>query len=208
MKTHTLSSASTQLRLVLGEASAVGQPIGSAQAEEALARPALYDPLTTLPNRTLLHDRLQQAILAARRDGSSLSFLLMDLDRFKEINAAFGHACGDVLLQQLAARLQSILHESDTVARLGGDEFGLLLPATTAMGATCAADKLLMALEQPFVLKGHRFVIEASVGIAVYPQHGGDVTTLLRRADMAMPAPAAERAADAGCGHLLRWVMQ
>jgi GGDEF domain-containing protein len=76
------------------------------------------------------------------------------------------------------------------------------------MGATWVADKLLMALEQPFVLEGHRFVIEASVGIAVYPQHGGDVTTLLRRADIAMPAPAAERAADAGSGHLLRRVMQ
>ena len=99
MVTHTLSSASTPLRLVLGEASAVGRPIGRAQAEEALAHQALHDPLTTRPNRALLHDRLRQAILAARRDGSSLSFLLMDLDRFKEINAAFGHACGDVLLQ-------------------------------------------------------------------------------------------------------------
>jgi diguanylate cyclase len=132
----------------------------------------------------------------------------MDLDGFKEINAAFGHACGDMLLQQLAARLQGILRESDTVARLGGDEFGLLLPATTAMGATCAADKLLMALEQPFVRQGHRFVIEASVGIAVYPQHGGDATTLLRRADIAMSAPAAQRAADAGCYPLLRRVMR
>jgi GGDEF domain-containing protein len=81
-------------------------------------------------------------------------------------------------------------------------------PATTATGATWVADKLLMALEQPFVRQGHRFVIEASVGIAVYPQHGGDVTTLLRRADSAMPAPAAERAADPGCCPLLRWVMR
>jgi diguanylate cyclase (GGDEF)-like protein len=181
MVTHTLSSACTQLRLVLGEASAVSRPVGRAPAEEAL-----HDPLTTLPNRTLLHDRVQQAILAARRDGTSLSFLVMDLDRFKAINAAFGHACGDMLLQQLAARLQGILRDSDTVARLGGDEFGLLLPATTAMGATCAADKLLMALEQPFVLEGHSFMVEASVGIAVYPQHGEDVTTLLRCADIAM----------------------
>ena len=208
MVTHTLSSASTPLRLVLGEASAVGRPIGRAQAEEALAHQALHDPLTTLPNRTLLHDRLQQAILAARRDGTALSFLLMDLDRFKEVNDTFGHHYGDLLLQQLAARLQTILRESDTVARLSGDEFGLLLPATTAIGATWVADKLLMALEQPFVLEGHSFVIEASVGIAVYPPHGGDVTTLLRRADIAMPAPAAERAADAGCCHLLRRVMQ
>jgi diguanylate cyclase (GGDEF)-like protein len=171
---------------VLGEARAVGQPFARAQAEEAQAYQVLHDTLTTLPNRTLLHDRLQQALLAARRDGRPLSFLLMDLDRFKEINAAFGHACGDVLLQQLATRLQAILRQSDTVARLGGDEFGLLLPATTAMGATWVADKLLMALEQPFVLEGHSFVVEASVGIAVYPQHGEDVTTLLRRADIAM----------------------
>jgi predicted signal transduction protein with EAL and GGDEF domain len=87
MMTHTLSSACTQLRLVLGAASAAGQSFGRGQVEEAL-----HDPLTTLPNRTLLHDRLRQAIRAARREGSSLSFLLMDLDRFKEINAAFGHA--------------------------------------------------------------------------------------------------------------------
>jgi diguanylate cyclase (GGDEF)-like protein len=128
---------------VLDEASAVGQPIGRAQAEEVLAYQALHYLLTTRPNRPLLHDREQHVILAARRDGSSLSFLLMDLDRFKENSAAFGHACGDVL--QLAARLQGILRESDTVARLGGDEFGLLLPATIAMGATWVADKLLMA---------------------------------------------------------------
>src|ERR671939_156637 len=103
MVTHTLSSACTQLRLVLGQASAVGQLIGRAQAEEALAREALHDPRTSLPNRTLLHDRLQQAILVARRDGTSLSFLLMDLDRFKEVNDTFGHHYGDLLLQQLAA---------------------------------------------------------------------------------------------------------
>jgi diguanylate cyclase (GGDEF)-like protein len=186
MVTHTLSSTCTQLRLVLGEARSVGRPIGRAQAEEALAHQALHDPLTTLPNRTLLHDRLQQAILAARRDGTALSFLLMDLDRFKEVNDTFGHHYGDLLLQQLAARLQTILRESDTVARLGGDEFGLLLPGTTAMGATWVADKLLMALEQPFVLEGHSFVVEASIGITAYPQHGEDVTTLLRRADIAM----------------------
>src|SRR3989442_594438 len=95
---------------------------------------------------------------------------------------------GNVLLQQLTTRLQGLLRESDTVARLGGDEFGLLLPATNAMGATSAADKLLMALDQPFGLEAHSFMVEASIGIAVYPQHGEDVTTLLRRADIAMYA--------------------
>src|SRR5205085_8001721 len=91
MVTHTLSSACTQLRLVLGQASAVGRSIGRAQAEEARAQQALHDPLTSLPNGALLHDRLQQAILIARRDGSPLSFLLMDLDRFKEVNDTLGH---------------------------------------------------------------------------------------------------------------------
>jgi diguanylate cyclase (GGDEF)-like protein len=135
MVAHTLSSACTPLRLVLDEASAVGQPMGRAGGGGAGV--PLHAPLTTRPNRYLFHDRQQHAILAARCDSSFLSFLL------KEISAAFGHACGDVL--QLAARLQGILRESDTVARLGGDEFGLLLPATIAMGATWVADKLLMA---------------------------------------------------------------
>jgi diguanylate cyclase (GGDEF)-like protein/PAS domain S-box-containing protein len=156
------------------------------RAEEALEHQALHDTLTELPNRTLLHDRLQHAVLAAQRHSDPLALLLMDLDRFKEVNDTFGHHYGDLLLRQLGPRLQSALRESDTVARLGGDEFAVLLPATDRVGATSVAEKLLSALEQPFALEGQSFEVGASIGIALYPMHADDTTTLLQRADIAM----------------------
>ena len=156
------------------------------QAEATLAHQALHDALTDLPNRTLLHDRLNQGVLAARRENTPLALLLMDLDRFKEINDTFGHHHGDLLLQQLGPRLQRTLRESDTVARLGGDEFAVLLPATDENGAIRSAGKVLAALEQPFALEGQSLDIGASIGIAVYPQDGEDADALLRRADVAM----------------------
>ena len=156
------------------------------RAEEAMEHQALHDTLTDLPNRTLLHDRLQHAVLAAQRHNDPLALLLMDLDRFKEVNDTFGHHYGDLLLRQLGPRLQSALRESDTVARLGGDEFAVLLPATDRLGATSVAEKLLSAIEQPFALEGHSFEVGASIGIALYPMHADDTTTLLQRADVAM----------------------
>jgi diguanylate cyclase (GGDEF)-like protein/PAS domain S-box-containing protein len=156
------------------------------RAEEALEHQALHDTLTDLPNRTLLYDRLEHAILAAQRHDDPLALLLMDLDRFKEVNDTFGHHYGDLLLQQLGPRLESALRESDTVARLGGDEFAALLPATDQLGATSVAEKLLAAIEQPFVLDGQSFEVRASIGVALYPTHGDDATTLLQRADVAM----------------------
>jgi diguanylate cyclase (GGDEF)-like protein len=158
----------------------------------------MYDPLTDLPNRTLLHDRLNQALLAAQRDGNKVALLLMDLDRFKEINDTFGHHYGDFILQQAGVRLRSGLRESDTIARLGGDEFSIVLPGTDAVGATLAADHVLRALEQPFLLETHSFDVGASIGIAVFPDHGSDANTLLRRADVAMYAAKA-----AGSGQTL-----
>ncbi len=155
-------------------------------AEEALRHAALHDALTGLPNRTLLQDRLDQAINAARRDGQSLAFLLLDLDRFKEVNDSFGHYHGDLLLRQVGPRLRDALRASDTVARLGGDEFAALLPATDETGAVGAAHKILAALDAPFAVEGEQFHVGASVGIALYPQHGDDAPTLLRRADIAM----------------------
>ncbi|MBI4492864.1 MAG: EAL domain-containing protein [Chloroflexi bacterium] len=154
--------------------------------EEALEHHALHDVLTELPNRTLLHDRLRQAILAARRDNTSLALLAMDLDRFHEINDALGHRAGDVVLQQVGQRLRATLRASDTVARLDGDEFAALLPGTSAEGATLAAGKLLRALEQPCVVERHRLDIGASVGIALYPEHGEAAETLLRQAEVAL----------------------
>jgi len=154
--------------------------------EEQLRYQALHDSLTDLPNRTLLHDRLQQAILSARRDGSSLALLLLDLDHFKEVNDTCGHHVGDLLLQRLSSRLCGALRESDTVARLGGDEFAALLPLTDEVRAAAVAPKILRTLERPFVLDGQTFEIAGSIGIALYPQHGEDPHSLLRRADVAM----------------------
>ncbi|MBI4492094.1 MAG: diguanylate cyclase [Chloroflexi bacterium] len=158
------------------------------QAEEALERQALYDALTGLPNRTLLHDRLRQVLLAAQRNTRSLALLVMDLDGFKEVNDTLGHHCGDALLPQVGQRLREALRASDTVARLGGDEFAVLLPTADAEGALLAARKLLRALEPSFVVEGQSLEVRMSIGIALSPDHGADAETLLRRADIAMYA--------------------
>jgi len=163
------------------------------EAEQALAYQAMHDALTDLPNRTLLHDRLEQAISSARRNTTSMALLLMDLDRFKDVNDTFGHHYGDLLLQEVGLRLRCVLRESDTVARLGGDEFAVLLPAADEPEAMAVADKLLQSLARPYVLDSQSFDIGASVGIALYPDHGEDANALMRRADVAMYA--AKRAA-------------
>jgi diguanylate cyclase (GGDEF)-like protein/PAS domain S-box-containing protein len=156
------------------------------QAEAALEHQALHDSLTDLPNRVLLHDRLQQAIRATDRNLISVALLVMDLDRFKEVNDTFGHHTGDQLLEQLGQRLGSVLRASDTIARLGGDEFAVLLPSASLDEAQQIASRLLQVLEQPFSLGGLSLEIDASIGIALSPDHGHDADTLLRRADVAM----------------------
>ena len=156
------------------------------RAESALEHQALHDALTDLPNRVLLHDRLQQAIRAAERSRSTVALLVMDLDRFKEVNDTFGHHTGDQLLQQLGQRLGGALRGSDTIARLGGDEFAVLLPTATVEDARHIADRLLQVLEEPFSLGGLQLEIDASIGIALSPDHALDAETLLRRADVAM----------------------
>ena len=163
------------------------------EAEQALEYQAMHDALTDLPNRTLFHDRLEQAIASARRNGGSMAILLMDLDRFKDVNDTFGHHHGDLLLQEVSHRLRGALRESDTVSRLGGDEFGVVLPVADECRATVVATKLLQALANPYVVEGQSFDIGASVGIALSPTHGDDANALLRRADVAMYA--AKRAA-------------
>ncbi|HLZ30315.1 MAG TPA: amino acid permease [Chloroflexota bacterium] len=156
------------------------------EAEEALLHQALHDGLTGLPNRTLLQDRVSQAILAAQRENAPLSLLLVDLDRFKEINDTFGHHYGDLLLQQIGPRLRGVLRAADTIARLGGDEFGILLPTTDAQNSFGVAQHLVEMLKAPFDLDGQMVEIDASIGIASYPTHGSDTATLLRLADVAM----------------------
>jgi diguanylate cyclase (GGDEF)-like protein/PAS domain S-box-containing protein len=155
-------------------------------AERALEHQALHDALTGLPNRILLRDRLEQAILWAGRSHGSVALLVMDLDQFKEVNDSAGHRAGDTLLQLVALRLQEAVRSTDTVARLGGDEFAILLVGADIPGAEQAARKILDALERPFVVDGHALDIGASIGVAVHPAHGADAEILLRRADIAM----------------------
>ncbi|MCL4316433.1 MAG: EAL domain-containing protein [Gammaproteobacteria bacterium] len=163
-----------------------------------LRHQALHDALTNLPNRALLEDRLQQTLLAGARDLKPLALLIMDLDRFKEVNDTLGHQAGDQLLQQIAQRLQNALRKSDTIARLGGDEFAVLLPGVDAEGAVRTARTMLNSLEPPFPIEGQMLDARASIGIALSPAHGTDTATLLRHADIAMYT-----AKRAHCGHAL-----
>jgi diguanylate cyclase (GGDEF)-like protein len=154
---------------------------------------ALYDGLTDLPNRTLFHDRIEQAILAAERESYALGVLIIDVDRFKEVNDTLGHRSGDLLLQQIGTRIQATVRESDTVARLGGDEFGVLLPKLVdRRSATGVAEKVRKELERSFMVKGLVLDVEASMGIALYPEHGADAETLIQHADVAMYAAKEE----------------
>ncbi len=152
----------------------------------ALEHQALHDALTLLPNRTLLLDRLQHAITTAQREQSNLALLMMDLDRFKEINDTLGHQIGDRLLQEVGRRLLDTVRESDTVARLGGDEFALVLNGADAEQARRIASKTLDMLEDVFRIEGNHLYVGASLGIAVFPQHGASAQTLIQRADVAM----------------------
>ena len=157
------------------------------QQEQRLERMAHYDSLTGLPNRTLLGDRLRQAIAQAQRRSSRLAVAYLDLDGFKPVNDQHGHHTGDQLLIEVAARLQSHLRAGDTAARLGGDEFVLLLSdLRTLTELEGILTRVLDSLSQPFQTKGQALQITASIGVALYPDDGSDGDTLLRHADQAM----------------------
>jgi len=147
---------------------------------------ALHDELTNLPNRTLLHERIDQAIKFSDRDSQPLTILLMDLDRFKEINDTLGHHYGDVLLQLVAPRLRDSVRSSDTVARLGGDEFAVVLPGAGVDQAIGISDKIFNAIDKEFRVENHKISVGISIGIAIYPEHGKSSNELLQRADVAM----------------------
>ncbi len=148
---------------------------------------ALHDDLTDLPNRVLFGDRVEQGIRAAARMGEPLALLVLDLDEFKRVNDTLGHQCGDLLLRLVSERLLGCLRDSDTVARLGGDEFGILPAAPTDLaGAAAIAWKVQQALEPAFVVHGVETEVNASIGIALLPDHGDNIDDLLRRADLAM----------------------
>jgi diguanylate cyclase (GGDEF)-like protein/PAS domain S-box-containing protein len=157
------------------------------QAESRIRYLALHDTLTGLPNRVLLHDRLQQAIAHARRQQRRVAVLMLDLDHFKQINDSLGHHIGDHLLEAVAVRLRGCLRESDIAARLGGDEFVIALPeAAEDANAAQVARKVIDALRQAFDIDGHELHIGVSIGISRYPADGEDPGTLLRAADAAM----------------------
>jgi diguanylate cyclase (GGDEF)-like protein/PAS domain S-box-containing protein len=152
-----------------------------------LQRNALYDHLTQLPNRELLHDRLQLALLRAEREGGQFALLYLDLDRFKQINDSFGHQVGDELLQQSALRIQHCVRQSDTVARFGGDEFVILLQQVDNDSvALHLAEKVRQALNHPFVILEQQLQVFPSIGVALFPKHSDSVKSLLLSADNAM----------------------
>jgi diguanylate cyclase len=150
-------------------------------------RQALTDDLTGLPNRRLFFDRAEQAILHTGRNGTKLAILLMDLDRFKEVNDTLGHHSGDVLLKAISRRLRAALRATDTLARLGGDEFAVILPVVQSRAsARWVAGTLRSAVSAPVEMGQLVLDSQASVGVAMFPDDGHDVATLLQRADVAM----------------------
>lgn len=161
---------------------------GIAERELKIKDLANRDALTGLPNRVLFYDRLGQSIKGIKRNGPAVAVMIMDLDRFKEVNDSLGHHIGDLLLQEVARRLQATLkREYDTVARLGGDEFAILIAADEE-GTQIVVNNLLKALEQPILLEDQEIIINVSIGITFCPRHGHEINTLLRQADLAMYA--------------------
>lgn len=147
---------------------------------------ANYDALTGLANRNQLNERVKYAISLAHRSHEKIAMMFLDIDHFKDVNDSLGHSVGDLLLLELANRFKSVLREEDTISRLGGDEFILLLHNADEYAATHVAQKLLRAIERPMLIENHQLSVTASIGIALYPNDGEDLETLLRNADVAM----------------------
>lgn len=183
-----------QARFVNAQGELIGtvgcaRDITERKASEAFVQHlAHHDALTDLPNRALLNDRLRQALAQVRRDRTKLALLFIDLDRLKPVNDQLGHDVGDLLLMEVAARLRSVMtRRVDTVARLGGDEFVILLPRINKEAdAEAVAERVLLALRQPFKADQHTIRISASIGVAYAPQHGLEAEVLLKNADTAM----------------------
>jgi diguanylate cyclase len=155
--------------------------------EATLQHQALHDPLTDLANRTLFFDRLRQAILSARRDRKQVALVMLDLDKFKLVNDAFGHDVGDAVLKEFAARLTAPLRRTDTAARLGGDEFAWILPRVAdRTAAERMVRKLLLTLKGSFSIDGERIEAGVSAGMALCPDDGDNPDKLIRQADLAL----------------------
>jgi diguanylate cyclase (GGDEF)-like protein/PAS domain S-box-containing protein len=192
---HPRAGAPFPVEVALSSMRVQGQWVGIAalrdirerKAQEAeLRRMAMHDPLTGLANRALLHDRIERAIALAGRSGSRVALLLLDLDRFKDVNDTLGHQVGDILLQQIGPRLERVLREADTLARLGGDEFALVLPEVTEQAACAVAERIVNLFRRPFQIETLDLEVGVSIGVAYYPAHGEGAAELLQRADVAM----------------------
>ncbi len=180
----TLCDASGRAYRMIG----VSQDITEAKHQEEEARfLAYHDTLTGLPNRRLLDDRLRQTLFVAQRRDARVAVMMLDLDRFKQVNDSLGHRAGDAVLREAAQRLSGSVRKADTLARHGGDEFVLVLP-DLQLESDCrvVAEKILRSLEAPFRVEGHEFSIGASIGVSLYPADAGEGEALLRNADVAM----------------------
>jgi diguanylate cyclase (GGDEF)-like protein len=170
------------LGLALGRQSAAVR-----RGAERTAHQAMHDELTGLPNRMLFRAHMERAIAVAHRDGIQTAVMLMDVDQFREINDTLGHHAGDRVIAAVAARLRGVLRSSDTLARLGGDEFAILMPRVTDEAAAVQlAGRIRTALSAPLILHGVLLDIRVSIGVAVYPDHGDEVNSLVQRAEIAM----------------------
>src|SRR5262249_34520349 len=157
--------------------------------EERAEYLATRDPLTGLPNRVLLHDRLEQGVVNAARHHTGFAFMFIDLDRFKTINDSLGHHVGDELLKGVAGRLGACVRASDTVARLGGDEFAVILENLRdddEEGAQEVAEKMIASMAAPMLVEGQTLNTSCSIGISLFPNDGRDSATLMKNADVAM----------------------
>ncbi len=184
-RTQELQSANTKLQNAFMAQTEIEEQLR--QQETAMRFAAHHDALTALPNRALLSDRLDQAILKAKRDLSKVAVMMIDLDNFKQVNDSLGHSAGDLLLTTVASRLQETVREHDTVARFGGDEFVVVLSGVTqAEDALPVAEKLLASLRPPIPIGQREMTTGGSIGIAIYPDHAQDAEFLIRAADKAM----------------------
>ena len=157
------------------------------QAEERLRYLATHDALTGLPNREMFQDRINRSLALSRREKKGVAVMMLDLDGFKPVNDALGHATGDYVLQDVASRISDCLRDADTAARLGGDEFAILLPNIPDREAAFpVARRILEAISEPFVFDGRKWTITASIGISFFPEHSEDPESLLKNADTAM----------------------
>ena len=157
------------------------------ESEKAVKHFAYHDSLTDLPNRLLFNDRLKQSLIAAKRNSRILGVMFIDLDGFKGINDTYGHDAGDELLKMVAEKVRLALRQSDTLSRIGGDEFLVLLPEVVSTAAVIdVAKKIALIIDKPFQLDDAVLDISASIGVAIYPEHGKDGREILKNADIAM----------------------